>query len=227
MPNNSVVLRDFQYGSNVSIYCVTDLRPCCTAPGQGEWYDERYFSPVSRRPISSERISRYNNSTIALHMGPSSFSTRLHLCRLPNAANVMQYIYVGIYIQYYYCKRHTRLVFSLAVIISLNTDLNTYVPRIERMVYNATSYTLTCISAGSPATTVIWRRNGVIIDADGDVYYAQFLPHIQCHNKLILTGTSNIAGITCQISNTIGSSLIYPIIGKIMRNQHSTINLVL
>ena len=42
LPNNSIIVHDFGYGSNVSIYCVTDLRPCCTDPGQGEWYDEWY-----------------------------------------------------------------------------------------------------------------------------------------------------------------------------------------
>ena len=108
LPNNSVIVHDFAYGSNISVYCVTDLRPCCTAPGQGEWYDDGYFPPVNRGPISSERISRYNNGTIVLHMGPSWHSTGLHLCRLPNAAsNTIQYICVGIYYQHYLCKRHT------------------------------------------------------------------------------------------------------------------------
>ena len=84
------------------------------------------------------------------------------------------------------------------------------------MVYNATSHTLTCISAGSPATTVIWRRNGVVIDVDGDVYHVERPSHNQYQNQLTLTGASNIAGITYQISNTIGLSLIYPIIGKML-----------
>ena len=87
------------------------------------------------------------------------------------------------------------------------------------MVYNTTSHILTCISAGSPATTVIWRRNGVVIDVDVDVNYEReqmISSHGQYQNQLILIGTANIAGITCQISNTIGSSQIYPIIGKII-----------
>ena len=57
----------------------------------------------------------------------------------------------------------------------------------------------------------------MVIDVDGDVYHVErTLGHIQYQNQLILTGTSNIAGITCQISNTIGSSVIYPIIGKML-----------
>ncbi len=137
----------------------------------------------------------------------------LRHCRLPNAANITQYIYVGIYYR-------TSDDFSY-------TDLNDYVPRIEQMVYNVTSHTLTCISRGSPATTVIWRRNGVVINTDEDMYYEReqmliFDYDFLYHNQLIIIGsTSSIAGVTCQISNTIGLSLIYPIIGKIniiMRN---------
>ena len=109
LPNNGVALHDFVYGSNVSIYCVTDLRPCCTDPyaWQGEWYhirrNDRYFGYIRTwRTIPSERISRYDNGTIALHIGPSWDNTGLYLCSLPNAANIAQYIYVGIYDQ---CKR--------------------------------------------------------------------------------------------------------------------------
>ena len=100
--------------------------------------------------------------------------------------------------------------------ISLNADLNGHVPHIERMVYSATSHTLACISRGSPTTTVIWRRNGVVIDVDGDVYYERtpFSSYIQYQNQLILIGSSIIPEITCQISNNIGSSQIYPIIGN-------------
>lgn len=95
-------------------------------------------------------------------------------------------------------------------------------PRIEQMVYNTSSHTLTCISSGSPATTVIWRRNGVVIDDDGGAYErAQTLIfsthyYFEYQNQLIINGNLNIAGVTCQISNTIGSSQIYPIIGKIL-----------
>ena len=99
-------------------------------------------------------------------------------------------------------------------------------PHIERMVYNASSHTLTCISTGSPATTVIWRRNGVVINTDEDVYEREqmliFSPRpYKYHNQLIIIDSAlSIAGVTCQISNTIGSSQIYPIIGtKTLRNQ--------
>ena len=99
LPNNSVILYDVD--SNASIYCVTDLRMCCADPGQGEWYEEY------GRLISSERISRYNNGTITMHIIPLSYSNGLHHCRLPNAANITQYIYVGLYRQISFGERHT------------------------------------------------------------------------------------------------------------------------
>ena len=88
------------------------------------------------------------------------------------------------------------------------------------MVYNASSHTLTCISTKSPATTVIWRKNGVVINTDGDVYEREQMLlfssySYEYHNQLIIVdSSSSIAGVTCQISNTIGLSQIYLIIGK-------------
>ena len=100
LPNNSAIVYDAD--SNVSIYCVTDLRPCCADPEQGEWY----YS-LKGGPIYSERISRYNNGTITLHIIPLSYSVGLHHCRLPNAANITQYIYVGFYYQTLFGERYT------------------------------------------------------------------------------------------------------------------------
>ena len=88
------------------------------------------------------------------------------------------------------------------------------------MVYNDnSSHSLTCISRGSPATTVIWRRNGVVI---GDLRYKKtqiitltrqlYYYRLDYQNQFI--GDFNIAGITCQVSNTVGSSQIYPITGE-------------
>lgn len=97
-PNNSVILYD--YGSNVSIHCVTNLRPCCTAPQQGEWYEPHYWD--SERNVSSERISRSDNGTIS--MFPIRYIVGLHHCVLPNATNTVQHIYFGVYKLYDPCK---------------------------------------------------------------------------------------------------------------------------
>ena len=108
LPNNSVILYDVD--SNVSVFCVTDLRPCCADPGLGEWYDEYYHYSLNGGPISSERISRNNNSTITLHIIPLSDSVGLHHCRLPNAANITQYIYVGLYYRSLYGERQYHVI---------------------------------------------------------------------------------------------------------------------
>ena len=92
-PNNSAILYDF--GSNISIHCVTNLRPCCTAPEQGEWYEHNEHDDRNRL----ERISTYDNGTIAMvpFLYGVSFFNVLHHCILPNATNTIQHIYFGIY----------------------------------------------------------------------------------------------------------------------------------
>ena len=62
----------------------------------------------------------------------------------------------------------------------------------------------------------------MVINTDGDVYEREQMitRPSNYHNQLIIIDSAlSIAGVTCQISNTIGLSQIYPIIGKILRNQ--------
>ena len=73
---------------------MTDLRPCCTAPEKGEWYEHGEYHD---RNVSSERISRYNNGTIAMVPLVYFAVSVIHQCILPNAANTKQHIYFGVY----------------------------------------------------------------------------------------------------------------------------------
>ena len=62
----------------------------------------------------------------------------------------------------------------------------------------------------------------MVINTDGDVYEREQMitRSSNYHNQLIIIDSAlSIAGVTCQISNTIGLSQIYPIIGKKLRNQ--------
>ena len=90
--NNSVILYD--YDSNIGIHCVTNLRPCCTAPEKGEWYEHGEYHD---RNVSSERISRYNTGTIAMVPLVYFAVSVIHQCILPNAANTKHHIYFGVY----------------------------------------------------------------------------------------------------------------------------------
>ena len=42
-------------------------------------------------------------------------------------------------------------------------SINAGSPNITSLTFNAQSYTLTCNSTGGPATTVTWKRDGVVI----------------------------------------------------------------
>ena len=110
--------------------------------------------------------------------------------------------------QKYYCNSQPLNTLK----IKLTAPNAIYLPHIEVMMYNASSQTLMCISRDTPATTVIWKRNGVVINDDG-YKKIQIIIDGKYQNQLI--GNFDIAGITCQVSNSIGSSQIYPIIGKV------------
>ena len=122
---------------------------------------------------------------------------------------------------------NNKLTMACAIYISYSILLITGygILYIEKMEYNASSQTLTCISAGSPATTVTWTRgNGEVIDDGIEFEKTQIIKNKQTSeylNKLTsLVSDFNFAGITCQVSNSLGSSQIYPIIGKYISTVH-------
>ena len=60
----------------------------------------------------------------------------------------------------YFCHSfHTILTYKL----QLHLYIHTGSPNITNLTYNDQTRTLTCTSTGGPATTVTWRRDGVII----------------------------------------------------------------
>ena len=57
---------------------------------------------------------------------------------------------------------HKLVPFYLATTL-LCISINAGSPNITSLTFNAQSYTLTCNSTGGPATTVTWKRDGVVI----------------------------------------------------------------
>ena len=88
-------------------------------------------------------------------------------------------------------------------------------PRIAALIYQQTSYssfTLTCISTGSPATTVTWRRNGQLLIIDGNTFeMTQIVINraaSTCENVLVIhQPQANFAGgdiISRTVENLLG-----------------------
>ena len=98
-------------------------------------------------------------------------------------------------------------------------------------MYNETTNTLTCVSTGSPATTVSWEKDGVPLSIDGSTY--QLTQTVTDRttstysNVLTVSETVPIAGsYICSISNEIGSTSSSVIVEG-MRNtmqQYNKIN---
>ena len=94
--------------------------------------------------------------------------------------------------------------------------LHTAPPRITHLSFTPGSMlsTLTCISTGSPATTVTWMRDGQPLTIDGSTYY---LTHTVTRKRSasatyenVLTINAAVSDIyrhtyTCTVVNALGS----------------------
>ena len=102
--NNSLVtLEDIGEGDG-ALLCVTDLTACCRPPytdsfGQlaiGNWF----FPNGTRVPASSALWDIYRTrgaSKILLHRRRSGGENGIYSCDLPDAMNVTQTVYIGVY----------------------------------------------------------------------------------------------------------------------------------
>ena len=113
-------------------------------------------------------------------------------------------------------QESTLLLMSLSLYYSVT-------PSISSLTYDDTAQTLTCVSTGSPATTVTWEKDGVPLSIDGSTY--QLTQTVTDRttstysNVLTVSETAptGIAGIyTCNVSNQIGSvSNNFKVVGKV------------
>ena len=86
-------------------------------------------------------------------------------------------------------------------------------PNISYLTYNHVNCTLTCESTGSPATTVSWIKDGLLLTIDGSTGYTltqtvTYRPSSTYSNVLTVseTATGGVAGTyTCNVTNDLGS----------------------
>ena len=99
-----------------------------------------------------------------------------------------------------------------AVPLSLPT---TVAPNISNLTYNHVNRTVTCESTGSPATTVSWMKDGLLLTTDGSTGYTLTQtvtdrPSSTYSNVLTVseTATGGVAGTyTCNVTNDLGSDV--------------------
>ena len=85
-------------------------------------------------------------------------------------------------------------------------------PTITDLTYDEESRTLTCVSTGSPATTVSWMRDGLSIDdSTGYTHTQTVTDRANSTYSNILRATEGTPGgvagtYTCTVSNELGNS---------------------
>ena len=74
------------------------------------------------------------------------------------------------------------------------------------LTYNNRSRTLTCTSTGGPATTVTWRRNGVVITTHQQT--KTLVDRVKGTYRMVLTINSSVglSGLAGNYSCTVGVS---------------------
>ena len=85
-------------------------------------------------------------------------------------------------------------------------------PTITSLTYEEEARTLTCVSTGSPATTVSWVKDGVPLSIDGSTYQLTqtITDRVSSTYSNVLTvsetAPTGIAGTyTCTVSNDLGT----------------------
>ena len=173
------------------------------------------------------------NINISLEAGQSLGSSHqgVYTCIIPDEGGVERIFYVGIYPANFSCKfcnyvlqflrsqvsvSKTRSNVKIWVIISIYTVflclLHPIAPvsviSLQRTGGYSPNFALNCTSTGSPATTVTWRRDGMVLSSGGQYEMTQTLLNgatATYVNILVVSGTpSSLLGVySCDIWNGI------------------------
>ena len=102
-------------------------------------------------------------------------------------------------------------------------------PSVTSLTYNSQSRTLTCTSTGGPATTVTWRRDGVVITLNATHQQTKrVVDPVNGTYQTVLTidpslGQSDIVGTyNCTVENDRGESSETVVVGE-TRTMYSNI----
>ena len=102
LPNNSVLFLDSlgngSANSSSPLRCVTPLQPCCDTNRSGSWFYD--VNPLDEFENSTELYQSWgDDQSIELNRGDgaSTIEGGLYHCEVPDADNVTQILYIGIY----------------------------------------------------------------------------------------------------------------------------------
>ena len=96
-------------------------------------------------------------------------------------------------------------------------------PNVTNVGYNSQSGTLTCTSTGGPATTVIWRKDGVVITLNATHQQTKRLvdPVASTYQTVLTIDPSVdqgriVGSYCCTVENARGRSSVMVIVGELI-----------
>jgi len=205
LTNNSIVTNTDIGTGAAALVCTTTYTPCCSsANNETQWYSPNGSQVPNNPNLPYQRTRGRDPGRVILSCNSESTTTGIFHCDLPDASGATQSLYVGIY------------------------DSGTGVPTATSLVYSETTRSLTCTSTGGPATTVTWRKDGVVITIDGTTYQQTKMvtDPVTGSYESVLTidqSTPDVFGIySCTVGNTRGTSAAIDRIGILdYFNKHS------
>ena len=100
-------------------------------------------------------------------------------------------------------------------------------PSVADLTFNGQSNTLTCTSTGGPATTVTWRRNGVVMTLNTTHQQTQIVTNTTTSTYQTVLTIDPSVGIVgtynCTVENVRGSSSVTVVVGETWLNSYTLI----
>ena len=168
----------------------------------------RVYSPFHRPGVLRITYTSFS-SLISTRQG-------IYTATIPDSNNKLFVFNVGLYPSEFNGELLLLIIFNSymplpAVPLSLPT---TVAPTISDLSYNHVHHTVTCESTGSPATTVSWMKDGLLLTTDGSTGYTLTQtvtdrPSSTYSNVLTVseTVTGGVHTYTCNVTNDLGSDV--------------------
>lgn len=187
--NNSIITSNHIGTGSKALYCGTNVNT--TFQIDGEWFYPN-DSAVDRMNSGHNLYRNRNSSVVRLNRRMNATSTNgIYHCEIRDANKTRQNIFVGIY---------------------PNDEGYPIVSKPPEYTYdfNLSTQTLSCTSSEGPATTVVWKKNGVPIENSENQYQiiADFenATYVNILSLGVKTPKDIVGNHSCSIRNARGES---------------------
>ena len=190
-----------------SVVCHSDLSTCCSG-SQGDHRGSWYFpNGTTRLPFTGSSVPIGLGRAAQLAVIRRTFATAptgIYRCDIATNAvhsdtdqSVGETVYVGLY-----PADGINLCLSNKETITLSTNTGGYITISGEVTFDSDQMTLTCISTGGPATTVIWTRDSITVTEETETVLNNATTAQYTHTLTVTIGGE----YTCTVSNNKPSS---------------------